>query len=353
MPGEKTEEPTPRQRQKARERGQAAQSRELGQSLGMLVSFCVLYFVIQYWGRGFADIMRDAYSNLRPFEIDRTFFQSWVLYSIQKIGYFLLPVAGASALMIIFSSVVQTKGLLSLYPLSPRLDRLNPITGFKRIISIHGLVELFKALIKIGMVTYIVMAFIKSRMPIIVKGYFSDPVALVTVYGKLAFQLAIIIIALFLILSLLDFMYQRWETEKSLRMSKEEVREEFKQMEGDPLIKRRIRERQRQIALTRMMQEIPKSDVVITNPTTFAVAIKYEEKMPSPQVVAKGKGDIAERIIKIAKEFNIPIERNPPLAQSLYRLVEVGQMIPFELYEALAEILAKIYQQKKKKVGVR
>lgn len=353
MPGEKTEEPTPRQRQRARERGQAAQSRELGQALTMLVSFCVLYLVIQYWWRGFADMMRDAYSNLRPFEIDNTFFQSWVLYSFQKIGYFLIPIAGVSTAMIIISSIAQTKGILSLYPLSPRLDRLNPINGFKRILSLHGLVELVKAMIKISLVTYIVIAFIRSRMPILIKGYFGDPIALVSVYGKLAFQLAIIITALFLILSLLDFLYQRWEAEKSLRMSKEEVREEFKQLEGDPLIKRRIRERQRQIAMTRMMQEIPKSDVVITNPTTFAVAIKYDETMPAPQVVAKGKGDIAERIIKIAKEFKIPIERNPPLAQSLYRLVDIGQMIPFELYEALAEILAKVYQQKGKKVGVK
>ena len=349
MPGEKTEEPTPRQRQRARERGQAAQSKELGQSLGMLITFCVLYLIIRQWTYGFLNMMRDAWADLRPFEIDQKFFQGWVLYSIQKIAFFLAPIAGASVLVIIISSFVQTKGILSLYPLAPKLDRLNPINGFKRILSMKGFIELIKALLKIGLVTYIVMAFIKSKMPIIVQGYFGDPSVLVTVYGKLAFQLGIIIICLFIILSLLDLLYQKWEEEKSLRMSKEEVKEEFKEMEGDPLIKRRIRERQRRIAMTKMMQEVPKSDVVITNPTHFAVAIKYDEKMPAPQVVAKGKGDIALRIIQIAKEFKVPIERNPPLAQSLYRLVDVGQMIPFDLYEALAEILAKIYAQRRRR----
>ena len=352
MPGEKTEEPTPRQRQRARERGQAAQSKELGQSLGMLVTFCVLYLIIRLWALGFLDMMRDAWADLRPFEIDQKFFQGWILYSIRKIAFFLAPIAGASALAIIASSFIQTKGILSLYPLAPKLDRLNPINGFKRIFSMKGFVELVKAILKIGLVTYIVIAFIKSRMSIIVQGYFADPTALVTVYGRLAFQLGIIIICLFIILSLLDLMYQKWEEEKSLRMSKEDVKEEFKEMEGDPLVKRRIRDRQRRIAMTRMMQEVPKSDVVITNPTHFAVAIRYDEKMAAPEVVAKGKGDIALRIIQIAREFRIPIERNAPLAQSLYRLVDIGQTIPFDLYEALAEILAKIYaQRRKRKVG--
>jgi flagellar biosynthetic protein FlhB len=353
MAGEKTEEATPRQRQRARERGQAAQSREFGQSLAMLITFCVVYLIAGYWGRGFADMLHDAWSDVRPMELDNKFFQAWIYYSIVKIAYFLAPVAGVSILFLIVSSVMQTKGILSLHPLAPKLERLNPLSGLQRIFSTRGLIELVKALLKIGVVTWIVYAFIRSKTPIIVQGYFGEPIAMVVVFGKLAVQLAIIICALFLVLSILDLIYQKWEMEKSLKMSKEEVKEEFKQMEGDPLIKRRIRERQRQIAFMRMMREVPESDVVITNPVHFAVAIKYDQDMPAPQVIAKGKGDIAQRIIQIAKEYNIPIERNPPLAQSLYRLVNVGDLIPYDLYEALAEILAKIYQSKRKTVGAR
>ncbi|MCD6216639.1 flagellar biosynthesis protein FlhB [bacterium] len=352
MSGEKTEDATPRQREKAREKGQVPQSKELGQSFAMLVSFCMLYLVMQYWGRGFLDILHDAWSDVRPMEINEAFYQSWALYSIQKISFFVLPIAVASALTIIAASLFQTKGVLSIDPISPKLERLNPVTGFKRMFSTRGIVELLKAVIKIGIVAAMVYAYIKSKMDIIVQGFFGEPVALIEVFGKLAFYLAIYICAFFMILSILDLLYQRWESEKQLKMSKEEVKDEFKQMEGDPLIKRRIRERQRQVAMTQMMQEIPESDVVITNPTHFAVALKYEEEMPAPQVVAKGKGDIALRIIQIAKEFNIPIEQNPPLAQSLYRMTDIGDVIPYELYEALAEILAKIYQKKNKTVGV-
>lgn len=352
MSGEKTEDATPRQREKAREKGQVPQSKELGQSFAMLVSFCMLYLVMDYWGRGFLNILHDAWSDVRPMEINEAFYQSWALYSIQKITFFVLPIAVASALTIIAASLFQTKGVLSTHPISPRLDKLNPVTGFKRMFSTRGLVELLKAVLKIGIVAAMVYAYIKSKMDIIVQGFFGEPIALIAVFGKLAFYLAIYICAFFMILSILDLLYQRWESEKQLKMSKEEVKDEFKQMEGDPLIKRRIRDRQRQVAMTRMMQEIPESDVVITNPTHFAVALKYEEEMPAPQVVAKGKGDIALRIIQIAKEFNIPIEQNPPLAQSLYRMTDIGDVIPYELYEALAEILAKIYKKKNKTVGV-
>lgn len=352
MTGEKTEEATPRQRQRARERGQAAQSKELGQSIAMLISFCMLYLVMGYWGRGFMNMLHDAWSDVRPMEFDHSFYQSWALYSLMRIAYFVAPIALASALILMLSSIMQTKGILSIQPLAPKLNRLNPIQGFKKILSTRGLIELVKAVLKIGIVAWIVYAFIKSKISVVVTGFFGEPVALVAVFGNLAFQLAIIICALFIILSLLDLLYQRWEMEKQLKMSKQEVKEEFKQLEGDPLIKRRIREKQRQIALTKMMQEIPDSDVVITNPTHFAVAIKYEEDMPAPQVVAKGKGDIALRIIRVAEEFDIPIERNPPLAQSLYRTVEVGDVIPYELYEVLAEILAKVFQAKNKKIGV-
>lgn len=352
MSGEKTEEATPRKRQQSREQGQVAQSKELGQSFAMMVSFCMLYIVMDYWGRGFREILHDAWSDVRPMEINQAFYQSWALYSIQKIAYFVLPVALASSTTIILASVFQTKGVLSLHPIQPKLDKLNPVSGFKKMFSMRGIVELVKAVIKMSIVGLMVYSFIKSRMEIIVMGFFGDPITLLSTFGKLAFQLAIYICAFFIILSILDLLYQRWESEKQMRMSKQEVKEEFKQMEGDPLIKRKIRERQKQVAMTKMMQEIPDSDVVITNPTHFAVALKYDEAMPAPQIVAKGKGDLALRIIRIAKEFNIPIEQNPPLAQSLYRMVEIGDVVPYELYETLAEILAKIYQKKNKTVGV-
>ena len=167
-------------------------------------------------------------------------------------------------------------------------------------------------------------------------------------FGNHAFRLGLWIIALFILLGILDYLYQIRQNEKELMLTKQEAKEEYKQMEGDPLVRGRIRARQRQIAMSRMLREVPRADVVITNPTHYAIALRYENDMPAPQCVAKGKGAIAERIIEIAKQFDVHIHRDPPLARSLYALVEVGDMVPYEFFVALAEVLAFVYRTKKK-----
>jgi flagellar biosynthetic protein FlhB len=186
---------------------------------------------------------------------------------------------------------------------------------------------------------------------IAISGIKRDPMAYITTFGKLAFELGIKLALAFLLLAIFDYMYQRWEYEKKLMMTHQEVKEDYKLTEGDPLVKYRLRQRARQIAMTRMLREVPRADVVITNPLEVAVALRYDEgEMPAPTVVAKGKGRIAERIRDLAKEFDVMIYPDPPLARSLYAACEVGDLIPYELYRAIAEVLAYVYSMEGRRV---
>ena len=230
----------------------------------------------------------------------------------------------------------------------PQFSRLNPISGFGRIFSKRSVVELLKSLLKITVVGYFIYRYLREetiRIPALMMSELEASFAvLAAIIYDLAFQIAMVI----LVLAILDYGYQWWEHMQNLKMSKQEVKEEMKQTEGNPQIKGKIREKQRAMAMRRMMSEVPKADVVITNPTHFAVAIKYEAGMEAPAVIAKGSDFIAQRIREIAKENDVTIVENKPLAQALFKNAEIGDLIPPDLYKAVAEVLAYVYRLKRK-----
>jgi flagellar biosynthetic protein FlhB len=243
----------------------------------------------------------------------------------------------------------QVGFLLSTDSLSPKLENLNPIQGFKKIFSRKALFELAKALFKIILVGAVTYGFIRSRLDSFLSFVYTTPAGLFAGFSREIYNLTLRVGVIFISLAVLDYLYQRYEFMKSMRMTKQEVKEEFKQLEGDPLIKSKLREKQRSMAGRRMMQEVPKATVVVTNPTDIAVALKYSEgETAAPKIVAKGAALIAARIREVAKEHGVPVVENKVVARFLYRHVEIGREIPMELYQAVAEILALVYESKKR-----
>lgn len=257
------------------------------------------------------------------------------------------PIVLISFFISLFITYVQVGFLFTTKPLKAKLSRINPIEGFKRIFSKRSLVELLKSILKIFFVGYVAYSYGSKNIGTIVNYPSMEPGQILKNFSKLAFSFSIRIIGALLFLAILDYLYQWRDYEKNLMMTKQEVKEEFKQTEGDPLIKSRIREKQRKIAMNRMMQDVPKADVIITNPTHLAVAIKYDDDLYiAPYLLAKGADVVAENIKKVAKENSIPIVENKPLARVLYSTVDIGEVIPEELYEAVAEVLAYVYSLK-------
>lgn len=349
---EKTEEPTPRKKQRARQKGQVPRSGELSTVVTLLAGFLALragssyllekmIFCFQY---GFSSDRLNTY--LDETNLAQMFNQT--LFTV--LGAF-IPVALAILTVGVLVNYLQTGGVFTLEPLKMKFDRLNPVAGLKRMFSPQKLVDLFKALFKVIGVFIIIWQTFKSRVfPIAEANVYYPPLEMAGMIWQLMFTIVLRIVLLLLVLAVLDFYYQRYQYRKSLRMTKKEVQDELKQTEGDPLVRSRIRQKQRQLSMRRMMQEVPKADVVITNPTRLAVAIKYEaEKMAAPQVVAKGEGYIAAKIREIATEHQIPLVENKPLARVLYQTVEIGELIPPNLYQAVAEVLAFVYRLRQRR----
>jgi flagellar biosynthetic protein FlhB len=348
MDEERTEQPTPHSRQRARERGQVAKSRELTGTFVLLVGFLTIFLIMGLWGKLSAGVMYDMLGGLGNIAVNSDNMQSINGWVLRVLFEYLWPLLLATAATAVLVNLLQTRGVISLEPIRPKLENLDPMRGVRRMFSARGFVELLKAVLKIVLVVLVAYGYIRANLPAILQAQTLDPSAYVPFFGGHAFRLGLWIIAVLLLLSILDYIYQLYQHEKDLMLTKQEAKEEYKRMEGDPLVRSRIRARQRQIAMTRMLREVPRADVVVTNPTRVAVALRYESDMPSPQVVAKGKGAIAERIIALAKEFGVHIHRDPPLARALYSMVEIGGMIPYDFYVALAEILAYVYRSKRR-----
>lgn len=349
---EKTEEPTPRKKEEARKKGQVPRSTELSTILTLLAAFIVLRVLGDFLLRTWVQYMRQALSpdmlNLKFSDGENGTLFIWHLRIFLQ---FFLPIGLGCMVVGVLINFLQTGGLFSLDPIKPKFDRINPLQGIKKLFSPRSLVELAKSLFKLGIVGYILWNSLRNELfPLSQSALNMSSTAIVTHYWDLLHRIVIRIILTLLVLAVFDYVYQRWEHRKSLRMTKKELKDEYKQMEGDPQIKAKIRQRQRQMAMRRMMQDVPKADVIITNPTHFAIALKYDgTSMSAPQVLAKGEGFIAARIREIASEKEIPLVENPPLAQALYKAVEVGDFVPAHLYQAVAEVLAFVYRLKKKK----
>jgi len=349
--GEKTEEATPRRLKKAKERGQTAKSKEFPSAL--VLGVALLYFWVM--GASFLSIVsRSVKTGLlsasNPGEFTLSTVQALCKDTFSLFARATLPFMLCVVVIVALANVMQGGFVLTSEPLKPKLTRLNPINGLKRVFgSFRAIAETATSSIKLIVVALIGYLTIKpelSKIPVL----FSQSVSGTIVYlGQLAFTLLVRVFIFLMILAIIDFFYRKYEHKKSLKMTKQEVKDEFKEIEGDPLIKRRIRQRQYEMARRRMMSEVPKADVVITNPTRIAVALNYMgADVPAPVVVAKGASAIAERIISIAVDNDVPIVENRPLAQVLFNTVDVGRLIPESLYKAVAEVLAYVYRLKNK-----
>lgn len=346
---DRTEQATPRRKEEARKKGHVAKSREIPSMAILFSGISIIFFFGTYIYKHISTEMVRLFKTLGRTSLGMTEIKALHIEMIQYILIILCPIFLVLMVVSILSYQVQTRFLFSIEPLQWDLSKINPILGFKRIVSKQGVVELFKSILKfliIGMVSYFVIRKELSNVLLLIDQY---PEQIFHYIRSVSWNLLLKISSMMVGLVLLDYIFQRWSYEKQLRMTRQELKEEMKLTEGDPLVKSRIRSIQRHLARRRMMAEVPKADVVITNPTHLAVALYYRSKeMKAPKVIAKGAGWIAEKIIEIARAHQIIVVENKPLAQTLYRSVDIGQPIPSDLYQAVADILAYVYRVKNK-----
>lgn len=346
--GERTEEPSSKRREDFRKKGQVAQSKEV--QTAALLTFTLLFWLMYlptFW-KGFTTLVFAIWQASGEFEITPATTMSLSFFLLQKIGLLLAPLFLMVAIVSFFSSFFQFGWLITSNPLLPDFAKLNPITGMARFFSKRSLIEVVKSILKVLLIGWIAFSTVFD--------HFAEALILIdtsvgATLSYLATTSALIlakICAALILMAFLDFMFVRWELEEKMKMTKQELKEEYKESEGDPHIKAQIRAIQQEMARKRMMAEVPKADVIITNPTHLAVAIRYEaKKMDSPVVVAKGADHLAMKIREIARENNVPIVENPPVARLLHRL-DLGQHVPEDLFKAVAEILAHVYSLKGK-----
>lgn len=258
----------------------------------------------------------------------------------------MLLIAGASA---IIATIAQTKGLVSFKAIKPKFSRMNPLNGLKNMVSLKGMVELLKSILKIILLFYIIYSSIKSEIVVLPKLIDMSVNEVVGALGRILWGIVTKVTIAYAFVAAFDYLYQRWSYEKNLRMTKQEVKEEYKMTEGDPKVKGQIKQKQQAMSRRRMIQAVPEADVVIRNPTHFAVALKYDsKKSKAPVVIAKGADSLALKIVEIAEQHNIVIMENKPLARALYAEVELDREIPSEFYNPVAEVLAYVYSLKEK-----
>lgn len=343
--GEKTEAPTPRRLEEARERGQVPRSTDLTAALVLLAGVGGLYLAGGQVGQALMDALRDMlnFSRAHIGPADALLVEASA--AVRSLAAAMAPILLLLVVTGILANLLQSGPVFSAHPLTPSFEKLDPMKGFGRIFSKRSLVRFLSNMGKlaaIGWVSYVVIAGDIDRI-IALSGM--GLTEIVAGSAEVVLGLGLKLAAIFVVLAIFDYMYQRWQYMQDLKMSKHEVREEMKRMEGDPMIREHRRHIQRQMAMHRMSAEVPKADAVITNPTHLAIAIRYDaDEMAAPKVVAKGADYLAQRIREIAMEHGIPIIEKPALARALYRAVEVGQEVPVEFYKAIAEVLAFVYR---------
>jgi flagellar biosynthetic protein FlhB len=348
--GEKTEEPTGKRLQEARDKGQVARSMELNSVFIVLAAFQTLKIAGIYMYDELFRYMQYIFSHLNTNDFTIELLQELCADFMIVFLKVSLPVLLVVLLVSLLINYMQVGFLFNMEAILPSFDKinLNPTSMFQKMFSKRTLVDLFKSIFKATIFGYLLYHFILQEIDDISKLVGVELIDSLRFTANLIIDLIYKIVAVMLVLGVLDYAYQWWDTKESLKMSKEEVKEENKQTEGNPEIKSKIKERQRALAMRRMMQEVPKASVVVTNPTHYAVALRYEKNLSAPVVVAKGQDLIAQRIKEIAAEHKVIIVENKPVARALYSSVEIGGLVPPELYQAVAEILAYVYKLKKR-----
>ncbi len=347
--GEKTEKATSRKRQEERKQGNVFQSKEIVIAATLVATFVAFKFLYPLTRSAVFGAFRETFHNVESMDtLSLRNLQTILISGIKAIAIGALPLLLITGLIAIVATIAQTRGLMNFTSLKPKFSRMNPISGMKRLFSLKAMVELVKALIKIAILFAVIYQTIQSSMYLFPKMINMTFTKAASEVGSLCFGLVIRLSIVFAFIAFLDLLYQKWEYEKNIRMTKEEVKQEYKNIEGDPKIKGKIKQRQQAMSRRRMMQAVPAADVVIRNPTHFAVALKYDaEKNHAPVVVAKGQDELAFRIIEKAQEHNVFITENPPLARALYAQVDLDREIPFEFYKAVSEVLALVYRIRK------
>ncbi|MFC1513515.1 flagellar biosynthesis protein FlhB [candidate division KSB1 bacterium] len=350
---ERTEQATPKRIEDARKKGQVAKSVELNSTAILTLSLLFFFFVSGYMIDTMKYYSQVVFENVDTIRINPDNLQEYLKMGALSFAKIIFPFVALIMIIGIGINYLQVGPLFTLEPLKPKFSKINPISGFKRVLfSTKALVELVKSISKILLIGLIAYFSIKGQLNEFIPLIDQSPLQIMIFIGKCIFSLGMKITLVLLVIAVLDYMFQKYDHKKSLKMTKQEIKEEYKQMEGDPHVKARIRSIQREMARRKMMSDVPEADVVITNPTEIAIALKYNPgEMEAPQVLAKGRKKIAEKIREIAKENDIPIVQNKPLAWAIYKAVNIGDFIPENLFQAVAEILAYVYKLKNKKLG--
>jgi flagellar biosynthetic protein FlhB len=345
---EKTEEATQSRRDEFRKQGQVVHTKELASALFLLAGAGSIYLLSKFFFQQISEVFQYSFGGDMVVAVRSGDLFSAMKLAGNKMFILIAPVMGIAFIIGVGSSVVQTGFLNVEGALSPNFEKLNPIAGFQRMFSLKTVMEAVKATVKLIFIGAIALMIIKAEV-------FKVPAMIQFTADQLMNYLGEVTVRLFsgvgmgmMVLTAGDYFFQKWDLDKKMMMTKQEVKEEHKQREGDPMIKARVRRVQREMANRRMMDKVPKADVIITNPTHIAVALKYDANLPAPQVIAKGADLIAEKIKEIAREHNIPVIENKPLARTIYKTLKIGQVIPRELFVAVAEVLSYVYKLRRR-----
>ena len=344
---DKTEQATPKRREEARKKGEVAKSRELASIAVLTAGVIYLFFAAKNMSFRMGGLIEDAFSRIPEFSGSDSHMMEFVIESVGRYLQLIVPIMLLVFIVAAFVSYAQTGIIWSVEPLAPKASKIDPIQGLARMVSLRSLLELCKSIAKIMIVGWAAYSTLKEEFSHLLPLIYQEGSEIMAFLALASWKIVIRCCWVIAILAVLDYIYQRWEFSRKLRMTKQEVRDEFKHTEGDPLVKSRIRSIQREMARRRMMEQVPKADVVITNPDHLAVALLYKPSgMTAPRVVAKGADLIAMKIKELAREHGVPIVENKALAQNLYKLDLDGE-IPAHFYQAVAEILAYVYRLKR------
>ena len=348
--GEKTEPATQKKLDDARKEGQVAKSKEIANGMGLMALFLVLKIWTGKMGTGFLETFNTIYNripqvaNLIGGVAPENEMILLLRHGVTQLLLIILPIFLAGFVVAFVSDIWQVKWKPTTKPLQPKLSKLNPLKGFKKIFSTNSLVELLKSFIKILIIVWMAYSYIKDKTEYLFYLYDMEIMPALSLILQVITDLGIRIAAVYLVFAFADYAYQKWKFSEDMKMTKQEVKEEYKNQEGDPQVKGKIRSKMMEVSRRRMMQALPQADVVITNPTHYAVAIKYDPAISdAPVVIAKGQDYLAQKIKEIARENKVEIVENKPLARMLYANVEVGEAVPPEMYQAVAEVLAFVY----------
>jgi flagellar biosynthetic protein FlhB len=346
MPSEdKTEQATPQHKQDMRKKGQVAKSQEVASALTLLAGYYAMKNGFPMMKEALNDFVATTLQNIGSFHATTADVHALYMRSGLTFCKITVPILGAVGAAAMVGNVAQAGLMFTSAPIVPDFKRLNPLQGIAQMFSKQGAMELGKSMLKVAIMSYMVYAFLLGQRSSLVTLGIMDVGDVSKTVREILVSLTLRICSIILVFAGLDYALQRAQHEKRIKMTKEEVKEEMKRSEGDPMVKAQFRSRHRQLAMQRMMKDVPKADVVITNPTHYAVALKYDSAtMMAPVVLAKGKQLVAKRIRQIARENRVPVVENPPVARALYASAKIGDAVPVELYRAVAEILAFVYR---------